>query len=94
MGAVADGRRILRLRSTRDDNSIIVAVEDSGPGIESGRHDNIFDAFITTKPQGMGLGLAICRMIVERHDGKLSVAPAQPSGSVFSVALPGVPAVQ
>jgi len=94
MGAVADGRRILRLRSGRDDNSIIVAVEDSGPGIESGRQDNIFDAFITTKPQGMGLGLAICRMIVERHDGKLSVTPAQPSGSVFSVALPGVPAAQ
>ena len=90
MGAVTDGRRILRMRSGRDDNSIIVAVEDSGPGIESGRQDNIFDAFITTKPHGMGLGLAICRMIIERHDGKLAVAPAQPSGSVFRVALPAV----
>ena len=92
MDALKDGRRLLQVRSARDgDGAVVVEVEDCGPGIEPGRREDIFEAFITTKPHGMGLGLAICRMIVERHDGKLGVAPAQPSGSVFSVVLPGVP---
>ena len=90
MAALNDGRRLLQLRSARDgDGTIVVAVEDCGPGIDPGRLPNIFDAFMTTKPDGMGLGLAICRMIVERHHGKLLVAPAQPRGSIFSVILPG-----
>jgi signal transduction histidine kinase len=90
MAAIEHGRRLLRVNSARNaDNAIVVTVEDRGPGIDPGRLPNIFEAFITTKPDGMGLGLAICRMIVERHDGKLAVAPAQPSGSVFSVVLPG-----
>ena len=63
-------------------------MEDSGPGIDPGRADDIFDAFITTKPNGMGLGLAICRMIVQRHEGRLSAAPAVPTGSIFRVTLP------
>jgi signal transduction histidine kinase len=92
MDALKDGRRLLHVRSARDgDGMVVVEVEDCGPGIEPGRREDIFEAFITTKPHGMGLGLAICRMIAERHDGKLGVAPAQPSGSVFSVVLPGVP---
>jgi signal transduction histidine kinase len=91
MAARKDGRRVLQVRSARDAaNAIVVEVEDCGPGIDPGRSANIFDAFITTKPQGMGLGLAICRMIVERHHGKLAVAPAQPRGSIFSVVLPGL----
>ncbi len=90
MDALKDGRRLLQVRSARNgDSAVVVTVEDCGPGIDPGRLPNIFEAFITTKPDGMGLGLAICRMIVERHDGKLAVAPAQPSGSVFSVILPG-----
>jgi signal transduction histidine kinase len=92
MDASKDGHRLLQLRSARDGNgTIVVEVEDCGPGIDPGRLANVFDAFITTKPHGMGLGLAICRMIVERHQGKLTVAPAQPRGSIFSVVLPGVP---
>ena len=92
MATFNDGRRLLQLRSARDgDNAIVVEIEDCGPGIDPGRLANVFDAFITTKPHGMGLGLAICRMIVERHHGKLAVKPAQPRGSVFSVALPGAP---
>jgi signal transduction histidine kinase len=91
MDALKDGRRLLQLRSARDgDGTIVVEVEDCGPGIDPGRLPNIFDAFITTKPHGMGLGLAICRMIVERHHGKLAAAPARPRGSIFSVVLPGV----
>jgi signal transduction histidine kinase len=66
----------------------VVAVEDSGSGIDPKQSHAIFDAFVTTKPHGMGLGLAICRMIIERHGGQLSVTPAQPRGSIFRVVLP------
>jgi signal transduction histidine kinase len=91
MDVFKDSRRLLQLRSSRDgDNAVVVEVEDYGPGIDPGRLANVFDAFITTKPHGMGLGLAICRMIVERHHGKLAVARAQPNGSIFSVVLPGL----
>src|SRR5579862_2185903 len=90
MDGLEDGRRLLQVSSGRNaGRAVVVTVEDCGPGIDPGRLPNIFEAFMTTKPDGMGLGLAICRMIVERHDGKLAVAPAQPSGSVFSVILPG-----
>lgn len=69
-------------------NKVIVAVEDSGPGIDPKQSAKIFDAFITTKSHGMGLGLALSRMIVERHGGQLSAAPAQPRGSIFRIVLP------
>lgn len=70
------------------ENKVIVAVEDSGPGIDPKQAANIFDAFITTKSHGMGLGLALSRMIVERHGGQLSTSPAQPRGTIFRVVLP------
>ena len=89
MESCKDERRLLQVRAALDGEGIIIDVEDSGPGIDPERLANIFDAFITTKPHGMGLGLAICRMIIERHAGKLSALPAQPGGSIFRVALPG-----
>jgi signal transduction histidine kinase len=89
IGEVKDDNRVLRLRAQlRRGSGVVVAVEDSGPGIDPRQAHTIFDAFVTTKPDGMGLGLAICRMIVERHGGELSVTPAQPRGSVFRVVLP------
>jgi signal transduction histidine kinase len=69
-------------------NSVILTVEDSGPGIISTKLNTVFDAFVTTKPRGMGLGLAICRMIVERHSGSISVAQGDPHGTAFRVILP------
>ena len=89
-----DERRVLQVRAERHgDDAVVVAVEDSGPGIDPKQLDSIFDAFMTTKPNGMGLGLAICRMIVERHAGRLLALPAQPRGSVFQIVLPaGAPA--
>jgi signal transduction histidine kinase len=51
-------------------------------------HDRIFDAFFTTKPSGMGLGLAISRTIVENHGGSLRLAKSGPNGSIFEIALP------
>ncbi len=89
MAAVENDHRVLQVRAERQANStIVVTVEDSGLGIDPRQLDNIFDAFVTTKPHGMGLGLAICRMIVERHEGQLLVSPASPHGSVFRVVLP------
>jgi signal transduction histidine kinase len=88
MDALKDGHRVLQVRTAYRDGKIVVAIEDCGPGIDPDQLKTIFDAFVTTKPHGMGLGLALCRMIVERHAGQLSAAPAQPRGSVFRVALP------
>ena len=88
MDAVKDGERALQVTAKRHGDGVAVQVEDSGPGIDPRRMDSIFDPFITTKPNGMGLGLAICRMIIERHAGKLSVSPAHPRGSVFQIILP------
>jgi signal transduction histidine kinase len=64
-------------------------VEDSGTGIEANDINKIFDAFFTTKKNGMGMGLAICRSIVEAHDGSLSASRGAPHGSIFAVILPG-----
>jgi signal transduction histidine kinase len=89
MDTVNDDDRVLQVTTTHHGaDAIILAVKDSGPGIGSERLDNIFDAFVTTKPQGMGLGLALSRMIIERHEGQLSASPAHPRGSVFKVILP------
>lgn len=85
-------RRQRRLRVSAEPlggASVVVEVADSGPGIDAKNMKSIFEAFVTTKAQGMGLGLAICRMIVERHGGQLSTSPAHPHGSVFRVILPG-----
>jgi signal transduction histidine kinase len=89
MGAIEDDRRVLTVRTTRDgDKAIVVEVEDSGPGIDAKSLDKVFDAFVTTKPGGMGLGLAICRMIIDRHGGQLSASAAHPRGVVFRMVLP------
>jgi signal transduction histidine kinase len=84
-----DSRRALRVSSQpHGTNKVVVAVEDSGPGIDPKHAAGIFDAFMTTKAKGMGLGLALSRMIVERHGGQLSVSAAQPRGSIFRLVLP------
>ena len=84
----ADGRRILEIRTEPAAGGIAIAVEDTGPGISPENAEGTSDAFVSTKPQGMGLGLAICRMIVERHEGELSFAAANPRGAIFRVVLP------
>jgi signal transduction histidine kinase len=89
MHADEDSRRVLQVSTQRHaEDKVMIAVEDSGPGIDPKRRANIFDAFVTSKSQGMGLGLAISRMIVQRHSGQLSAAPAHPRGSIFRVVLP------
>jgi signal transduction histidine kinase len=63
-------------------------VEDSGPGIDPENVDRIFHPFFTTKSQGTGMGLSICRSIIEAHNGRLSVRSASDRGSVFQISLP------
>jgi len=67
---------------------VLIMVRDTGPGIASDQLDNIFKSFFTTKPNGMGVGLAICKTIVEAHAGQLKVMPATPTGMVFTIDLP------
>jgi PAS domain S-box-containing protein len=88
MDTVTDGRRLLRVTSTlRAPDHVLIAVEDTGPGIAPKDVNRIFDPFFTTKPHGMGMGLAICRSIVEAHGGHLSARSAPDRGSVFEIAL-------
>ena len=89
MDMVDDDSRILGVKTEYNgNNAISLAIEDTGPGIDPKKSDSIFDAFFTTKPDGMGLGLAICRMIIERHGGQLVVSSADPHGAVFRIILP------
>ena len=89
MSTIKDDRRMLQLRTQRHgDDAIVVEVEDSGTGIDPADLNSIFDAFFTTKSHGMGLGLAICRMIIERHGGRLSASSDGTNGALFQVILP------
>jgi signal transduction histidine kinase len=91
MDKVDDDRRVLQVRTEHSGgDAICVEIEDSGPGIDPEKSAHVFDAFFTTKPHGMGLGLAICRMIIERHEGQLSISSANPHGAVFRIKLPQV----
>jgi signal transduction histidine kinase len=65
-----------------------LVIGDTGPGVPLELRELIFDPFVTTKSEGTGLGLAISRQIVERHGGKLTLAPAASGGSTFVVMLP------
>ena len=89
MSGTTGRSRVLRLTTQRvDHNRIVIAVQDTGPGIDPKRLDEIFDAFVTSKPQGIGLGLAICRVIVERHGGELTAFSDGKSGALFQFSLP------
>src|SRR5262245_27121907 len=84
---------ILRVTTElRGSDAIAVAIEDSGPGIDREKLDRIFTAFVTTKSQGMGLGLAICRMIIEQHGGRLIASSDGRNGARFEFVLPITPA--
>jgi signal transduction histidine kinase len=86
--AAKEGTRVLRVKSEpHDDGGIIVSVADTGTGIGAPELERIFDPLFTTKSGGMGMGLAICRSIIEAHDGRLWVAPNKPEGTVFQFML-------
>jgi signal transduction histidine kinase len=88
MSAVTGRRRELRIRSREDgSDQILISVEDVGIGIEAANVDRLFDAFFTTKPDGMGMGLAICRSIIERHGGRIWATRNFGVGSTFEFTL-------
>ena len=88
MASIADRPQTLLVRSERLDEWVLISVQDSGTGFAPEQAERMFDAFYTTKPNGIGLGLSISRSIVESHGGRLSVSAVHPYGSVFQVMLP------
>jgi PAS domain S-box-containing protein len=88
MASITDRPRVLRVVSEYLEDWALISVHDSGTGINPQHAERLFDAFFTTKPNGIGLGLSICRSIVESHGGRLSAFPGHPYGSVFQIVLP------
>jgi PAS domain S-box-containing protein len=89
MTAVGPDRRDLRIRSqNHEDGQVLVTVDDSGLGIDPEQVDRLFEAFVTTKNDGMGMGLSICRSIVETHGGILWAEPRDGAGASFRFTLP------
>jgi C4-dicarboxylate-specific signal transduction histidine kinase len=70
------------------DASVLLTVQDTGPGITTEQSERIFEPFFTTKPTGMGLGLPICQTIIQDHGGSLRLAKTDPGGCMFEVTLP------
>jgi signal transduction histidine kinase len=92
MSTVTDRLKILTITTEPiEPDGLRVVVADSGTGIDSAIADRIFDSFFTTKPEGMGMGLSICRSIIEAHGGRISVSPGVPYGTVFRFTVPGMP---
>ena len=69
-------------------NHVILTVSDTGPGFAGAKLESIFDAFYTTKPEGMGIGLAVSRSIIEAHGGRLWATPNEPRGALLQFTLP------
>jgi signal transduction histidine kinase len=88
MSAVSDRRRVLRLVSEVKDSHAVVTVEDNGIGIDATNLEKIFEPLFTTKARGMGLGLWLCRAIIERRGGQLVATSRLNAGTVFRVTLP------
>jgi len=88
MTQVAPVDRSLRLGARLEGSETVLSVGDSGTGIPPEDRDRIFEPFFTTKAAGMGLGLAICRTVVENHGGKLRLAKSDSRGSIFEIAMP------
>jgi len=89
MSALSNGPRRLLVSSAKDEsNRVLLTVRDSGTGLDPANLEKIFDAFYTTKPNGMGMGLTVCRSIIEAHGGRLWATPNKPRGAVFQFTLP------
>jgi signal transduction histidine kinase len=89
MSEVKEGSRDLVISTSEaESDGVLVAVSDSGPGLPPANLARIFEAFYTTKASGLGMGLSICRSIVEAHGGRLWATPNEPRGAVFFMMLP------
>lgn len=89
MGGIDEGTRELRINTEREAaGGVLVTVRDSGPGLDPADAERVFTAFYTTKPEGMGMGLAICKAMVEAHGGRMWASANEPRGAVFQFTLP------
>ena len=92
MRAVTERPKTLAITSEPvEPSGVLVAVEDTGTGLDPATADRIFDPFFTTKSDGLGMGLSICRSIIDAHGGRLWVSPGVLCGTVFRFTVPGVP---
>jgi signal transduction histidine kinase len=95
MKGVDERRRHVMIRTERDGNDRIrLLVEDSGSGLEPGAEDRIFDPFYTTKKSGMGVGLSVCRSIIESHHGRLWAERNAGPGTTFAFSIPSGPVAE
>jgi C4-dicarboxylate-specific signal transduction histidine kinase len=94
MRDVGEEERELLISSRSEPDGVSVEVRDSGPGFASAALDRVFEAFYTTKPGGLGLGLSICRSIIEAHNGRLWASPNVPRGAIFRFIAPAHPAAE
>jgi signal transduction histidine kinase len=89
MESVTDRPRVLRVASAlHNADGVVIAVKDSGVGIDTEDTNRIFEPFFTTKSQGMGMGLSICRSVVEAHGGRMSACPGDPHGLTLRISVP------
>jgi Signal transduction histidine kinase regulating C4-dicarboxylate transport system len=89
MNGVSEGERQLRISALLNDaGCVLVSVSDSGPGFASENTEQIFASFYTTKPTGLGMGLSICRSIIEAHGGRLWASVNRPRGATVQFTLP------
>jgi C4-dicarboxylate-specific signal transduction histidine kinase len=89
MASVSDRPRVLRIGSQlRAGGEVLISVHDSGPGLDPETTEKIFSPFFTTKEKGIGMGLSICRSIVETHGGRLWTEPGAPHGAIFQFTMP------
>src|SRR6516162_7888695 len=89
MSSTEAGARELSIMTEQEQTEVLVAVGDSGPGIDAGNLERVFEPFYTTKTSGVGMGLSICRSIIAGHGGRLWVSANEPRGAVFQFTLPG-----
>jgi signal transduction histidine kinase len=89
LNGAGEGTREVLIRTQPDGaGGVQVSVQDSGPGLAPERLEQVFEAFYTTKASGLGMGLSICRSIIEAHGGRLWASPNTPHGAVFQFTLP------
>ena len=89
MSGASEGKRELLISTAADaSNGVLVSLRDTGPGLDPASLEHLFDAFYTTKSSGLGMGLSICRSIIEAHGGRIWAAANEPCGAAFHFTLP------
>jgi signal transduction histidine kinase len=90
MSGIGEGPRELQISidAVPSEGSVCVGVRDTGPGLSPDNLSRLFEPFYTTKPEGMGMGLSICRSIIDAHSGRLWAIPCEPQGALFQFTIP------